>query len=214
MPRQYTPRVSLTCYQCGVSYLVKAYVARDNLSRFCSRVCQGLNRRSDYVQQFWSNVRKSDKEGDCWIWLGNTTGDGYGRIYAGKGRTTRAHRYSLELYLGRQLDSDKFAIHSCPGGDNPLCVNPAHLREGTPADNSADMVSRGRSTKGRHNIAAYEKMPRGENHKNAKLTWNAVAQIRALFATGDYSKAELGRRFGVTDVTIGHVVNGRLWTAA
>jgi hypothetical protein len=61
------------------------------------------------------------------------------------GRGTKAHRYALELALGRPLDPGKYACHHC---DNKVCCNPAHLYEGTAQDNSDDAVTRGRTGRG------------------------------------------------------------------
>lgn len=46
----------------------------------------------------------------------------------------------LELVTGEESDG-RFALHSC---DNPPCVNPAHLRWGSHADNMTDAADRGR----------------------------------------------------------------------
>jgi hypothetical protein len=59
---------------------------------------------------------------------------------------TYAHRRALELATGQSIPAGQLVRHSC---DNPPCCNPAHLSTGTHADNAADMVARGRSTRGR-----------------------------------------------------------------
>lgn len=88
-------------------------------------------------------------ESGCQIWpLGAATNNGYGRFNIrvdGKQRGVLAHRASLADYLGRPLRDDERVLHSC---DTPRCVNPAHLRVGTHAENMRDMALKGRGRSG------------------------------------------------------------------
>lgn len=133
---------------------------------------------------------------DCWLWSGRQK-NSYGRI-VDKGRGLYAHRVALSLHLGRELLDTEDALHSC---DTPLCCNPAHLRVGTHLDNMRDMRDRGRS-------------PRGEEHHNSKLTAEQVKEIRALYATGDYSTRALAKRFGIARSATHRIVKGEMWRAA
>lgn len=87
---------------------------------------------------------KTDKSGDCWMWLGSFDRDGYGLFWDGDNqKMMRSHQYSYELHYGDR--SGYCVMHTC---DNPSCVNPNHLMLGTNADNCADKVSKNRHAKG------------------------------------------------------------------
>ena len=83
----------------------------------------------------------------CHEWIGKKDKDGYGRCWyqsRWNGLQRIAHRVSFILKYGFIMDGE-IILHEC---DNPSCVNPLHLREGSPYDNSQDMVIRNRQTCG------------------------------------------------------------------
>ena len=90
------------------------------------------------AEKFWSRVKRGEAS-ECWVWTGSTNGHGYGRLNV-RGKWLGAHRVAFELANGKA--PEQCVLHSC---DNPPCCNPAHLREGTLADNVQDMFARGRS---------------------------------------------------------------------
>lgn len=133
----------------------------------------------------------------CWYWLGNKNRMGYGRIgYCGQ--VYLAHRVALFLYGDFDLFSPLEACHRC---DNPPCVNPDHLFEGTHKENMSQSFKRGRS----------KLAPKyyGEANKLAKFTNEQAAGIRSLYQTGDFTQRELAKEFGVCQATIRDIVNKR-----
>lgn len=77
----------------------------------------------------------------CWLCLNRSLGShGYPQVTV-CGKTTLAHRYSFWAYNGGiELEKRKHICHKC---DNKMCCNPAHLYQGTPKDNMADVIERG-----------------------------------------------------------------------
>lgn len=83
--------------------------------------------------------------GDCIEFEGARNKGGYGVLPREVNGSRLAHRASLAEYLGRPVQG--IVRHSC---DNPPCINPEHLIEGTQQSNVDDAVERGRVRGGRY----------------------------------------------------------------
>jgi hypothetical protein len=147
------------------------------------------------INRFWTHVDRSGGPEACWLWTGFTRSNGYGVIGINY-KEYKAHRVSYFLEHGR-MDNDRLILHRC---DVRSCVNPAHLFQGTPKDNSQDAVRKGRNTR------LY-----GEQNGKAKLTRAAILKIRGLYKAGGVFQRELAEQFGVSEATISYVINGERW---
>lgn len=115
---------------------------RKHGSPLAKRPLSAENRGLSNEERFWKSVRKSEGN-ECWEWQAVRDRDGYGRFKATiyGVTTTKAHRFSHMLATGEILSDRQVVMHSC---DNPSCVNPAHLSSGTVAENTRDMIAKGR----------------------------------------------------------------------
>lgn len=118
------------------------------------------------LARFWAKV---DTAGECWPWTGARTEHGYGLLGL-VGFTRKAHRISYFIHTG-DLPEGMHVLHNCPGGDNPACVNPAHLWLGTQADNLRDMSKKGRGPTGDRNGTRThpERVQRGGEHWSRRM---------------------------------------------
>lgn len=152
-------------------------------------------------ERFIDKVDKLSSVNGCWLWTGNVTSSGYGKV--GLGSTSSgdvlAHRLSWELVNNKPVPKGMYVLHHC---DNPLCVNPNHLFVGSQADNIQDMLAKGRC---RHPNPA-----RGERNGNSKLTESQVIDIRVLLASGK-SALSIGKLYGVCHSTILDIRNRVIW---
>lgn len=119
---------------------------------------------------------------DCWLWIGGTVKGGYGRFRL-DGRMALAHRAAWELFKG-SIPEGMFVLHNCPAGDNAACVNPSHLWLGTQQDNIADMVKKGRQSRGlshrllkKPRTAAIQSGYRGVSWSKHDYKWRAQIWI-------------------------------------
>jgi len=51
----------------------------------------------------------------------------------------------------------------------------------------------------------------GENSPHARTNWNDVNQIRTLYATGEYTQKQLGKKFGLSQIMISRIVTFQSW---
>jgi len=130
----------------------------------------------------------------CWEWTGAIIPVGYGLFWNGKAMEY-AHRYSYRLHNG-EIAKGNVILHSC---DNPSCVNPAHLCQGTQLENQQDCKAKGRL---------------GNRGKERKLTDVTVEQIIKLYKLKVFKQNQLAEMFGVTQATISYIINGKLVYAA
>lgn len=128
-------------------------------------------------------------EGGCRDWLGAFDLKGYATLWS-NGSSKRVSRLILGLPKGDPL----FALHSC---DRPSCVEPSHLRPGTPKENSRDAVLRGRQV-------------RGELTGNSRLTAAEVALALGLVRSGGSCRS-VAMALAVSSSAIEAVVRGETW---
>lgn len=145
-------------------------------------------------ERFWEKVKVGEAE-ECWLWTASCNLQGYGQINLGRkgDGISLAHRLAWELVRG-PIPNVISVCHRC---DTPLCVNPNHLFLGTHADNSADMVSKGRQ-------------PCGERNGHAILTELDVKTIWRLLAKGVTHRA-IAAMYGVGPSTIYDIKSERNW---
>lgn len=91
---------------------------------------------------FAGAVKVTEADGSyCLWWTRAANPNGYGRVWW-QGRSEVASRVSLEIKLGRPIAPGMWALHTC---DNPPCIRPEHLFEGTPKENYDDMTDKQRA---------------------------------------------------------------------
>lgn len=186
--------------ECSVSHCERKAVAKG----FCTNHYRAAKLYGDPLavkqrQHHGKTVRErfdlyTKRADGCWLWVGFRDLNGYGRLNV-DGVPVIASRLSYQLHYG-EIPDGKHVCHKC---DNPPCVNPDHLFLGTPKDNTADMINKGRDRR--------RGLP-GVSHHAARLTDEIVRFVRC----SDMTDAEAARKFDVSRATIHAVRHRKTWT--
>lgn len=137
------------------------------------------------VTRFWSLVDRRQSD-ECWPWMGHCDKDGYG-VFQWRGQKSGAHVLAVSFSTGELRGDGLDTLHSC---DRPECVNPKHLRFGTRAENVAEMVERGRSSR-----------------PAQRLTDEQVREIRVRRANGA-RQMDLAQQYGISNGWVSGIVRG------
>jgi len=153
-------------------------------------------------QRFWSKVDKRGPD-ECWEWQGGKSVAGYGRFWL-NGKTVSSTHFAYSS-TGRSIRPGYFICHSC---DNPGCVNPSHLFQGTPKENQMDMIKKGRQVNTRRKRENYT---RGEMCHLSKLTQSQVKEMRSLYAARKMTTNGLSKNFSVSKSTAKKIISNSTW---
>src|SRR5215469_312167 len=136
-------------------------------------------------------------EGDsCIEWKGAKNDKGYGQLMV-NGKVVYAHRYIYELSRGEILE-DHEICHHC---DNPSCVRPSHLFDGTHRENLIDAGIKGHMAR----------ETKGSKHGMAVLNEEQVLEIRHKYAMGGTTYKKLAREYDVYWSVIQKIVTRTTW---
>jgi hypothetical protein len=158
----------------------------------------------------WFLDQKQITQDGCWKWTGVING-GYGRFTV-KGKRWLTHRYSLRLYLNREIPKELEVRHIC---NNSICYNPEHLCEGSHFQNMQDMVQSNRQATGER----LSKSLKGVRHINAlgsknhksKLTEDDVLEIIKFRETSE-NICKFSKKYDVSKTQIKRIYTGESWS--
>ena len=143
--------------------------------------------------RFFSKIEKTVS---CWLWKAGCFNNGYG-LFAWKGTPRLAHRISFFIHNNKEADG--VVRHTC---DNPKCVNPAHLLEGSQYDNIHDMIGRGRRI-----------VVKGEDNGCSKFTNEEVIALRKLYDETKFNQTKKAIELGVSQSTLSRILSGKYYSS-
>ena len=166
-------------------------IHRRRLQRYGDPLVRKYRSHGESIQWLRTAVATRDRSNGCWV-DGPFDSDDWGYpLAAYEGARGHASVFAL-IFSGQPRPDGLEVLHSC---DNPPCVNPAHLRWGTHAENMAEAAERGR-------------MARGSKNGQARLSEAQVLAIRSDRRSGP----TIGRAYGVSSTTVGRIKRRQAWT--
>ncbi len=129
--------------------------------------------------------------------------DGYHRVNLYDGGGGQDRYYGMRQFIVHRLVLETF-FGPCPEGME------ARHKDGNPANNAVGNLAWGTSAQNQQDRIVHGTMPRGENHRSAKLTESDVRAIRELSVSG-CGPTMLAKRFGVCVSAIHRAKTGKSW---
>ena len=154
------------------------------------------HRRRPLAERFEEKIDRSGGPDACHLWTASCNATGYGQVWTGD-KNDLASRVAWELANGPIPPETPWVLHNCPTGDNPTCVNTAHLWLGTPAQNTADAVAKNRHA-------------HGDTQGASRLRDDQVIAIRTRVAAGE-AVAVIASELGINVWTAHDVASRRTW---
>ena len=133
---------------------------------------------------FLQGLVGAEPRDECIPWPWRTDCSGYGRIRWG-GENYPANHVMCILAYGPPVGARKHGAHSC---DNPVCVNPAHLRWDTHKGNHADRIGKG----------------------VRRLARDEAMEIRRRVDAGE-KRRDVARSYGVSVAMVGLIARRQAW---
>lgn len=160
------------------------------------------------MDRYLAKIDTSGGPEACHPWTGGRFSNGYGRLSLDddRRRSVRSHRWGFEQIIG-PIPDGMVVRHTC---DNPLCHNPTHWVLGSNADNSADMVDRGRSLRGEANPAS--RLTADDVLIIKRDLLPLTARGRGRGRGGEVTLKSIARRYGVTPPVIANIRDGKTWS--
>lgn len=138
---------------------------------------------------------RSERDGDCILWLGARFRGGYGAITI-NGATYSTHRLAWAIHNREVPGEGMQVMHAC---DVRHCINPAHLSLGTAADNLADAKRKGRTA-------------RAKGSASVRAKWNeSQVLLAARLRRAGTSWEQIGKQLGVHASTVWAAISGKQW---
>lgn len=102
----------------------------------------------EVLRRFWAKVDLGFEGGDCWIWIGALSDEGYGDFWLGphegrRGRTVRAHRVAWIWAYGEAPPPATPFLDHAVGCLGRFCINRFHLEPVDEAENQRRRTNRG-----------------------------------------------------------------------
>ena len=146
-------KITIECETCKKTFSVWPYEIDPHGKRrprkYCSFKCRPHKRWPEMtaIERFMSKIDFENGIepshchgiGKCWTYTGSKSKFGYGQFCNTDGKPILAHRYMWQITYGSEIFEN--ILHKC---DNPACVRPSHLFQGTKKDNAHDCIAKHR----------------------------------------------------------------------